>query len=162
MNIHKICPNPSLYKFNICRLWHDNSGTSPSWFVNYIVVRDLQRDEKFYFVCQRWLAVDKEDGKVCFIYYCNIKNCAYRDSNSELSFSSQVLCRILHFWPRPLCTSICEMYLYSSITLFIVLGGHIVGGTNVKTKNLTKTGGAVPTSFYAFYACVILNCFTVF
>ena len=97
MNIHKICPNPSLNKFNTRRLWHDNSGTSPSWFVNYIVVRDLQRDEKFYFVCQRWLAADKEDGKVCFIYYCNIKNCAYRDSNSELSLSavsSKVLCRI--------------------------------------------------------------------
>ena len=46
------------------RLWHDNSGSSPSWFVNQIVVRDFQTNQKWYFLCNRWLAVDKENGEV--------------------------------------------------------------------------------------------------
>lgn len=46
------------------KLWHDNSGDNPSWYVNQVVIKDLQTDEKWYFLCGRWLAVDKEDGEV--------------------------------------------------------------------------------------------------
>lgn len=48
------------------RIWHDNtgSGASASWFLKYIIVQDLQNMQKFHFVGQRWLAVEKEDGKV--------------------------------------------------------------------------------------------------
>jgi hypothetical protein len=33
-------------------------------FLKYIIVRDLQTLEKSYFICQRWLAVEKDDGRV--------------------------------------------------------------------------------------------------
>lgn len=46
------------------KLWHDNSGDNPSWYVNQVVIRDLETEEKWYFLCGRWLAVDKEDGEV--------------------------------------------------------------------------------------------------
>ncbi|PFX27651.1 Polycystic kidney disease protein 1-like 2 [Stylophora pistillata] len=46
------------------KLWHDNSGAYPSWYVNQITIKDLETDEKWYFLCGRWLAVDKEDGEV--------------------------------------------------------------------------------------------------
>lgn len=48
------------------RVWHDNSGSSEysSWFLNYVVLRDLQSREKFYFVVNKWLAVEEGDGKV--------------------------------------------------------------------------------------------------
>ncbi|CAF4355319.1 unnamed protein product, partial [Adineta steineri] len=48
------------------RIWHDNSGkgTSASWFLKYIIVRDLQTMEKSYFICQNWLAVEKGDGLI--------------------------------------------------------------------------------------------------
>jgi hypothetical protein len=48
------------------RLWHDQTGegTSASWFLKYIIVRDLQTMEKSHFICQRWFAVEKDDGKV--------------------------------------------------------------------------------------------------
>ena len=48
------------------RIWHDNtgSGTAASWFLKYIIVQDLQTMQKFHFVGQRWLAVEKDDGKV--------------------------------------------------------------------------------------------------
>ncbi len=55
---------------NYIRIWHDNdgSGTSASWFVKYIIIRDLQTMEKSYFISQQWFAVEKGDGRVnCFV-----------------------------------------------------------------------------------------------
>lgn len=45
-------------------LWHNNSGSEPSWYVSHILVRDLQNDEKYYFILNRWLAVNKDDERV--------------------------------------------------------------------------------------------------
>jgi polycystin 1L2 len=48
------------------RIWHDNSGLgdNASWFLKYIIVHDLQTRQKFYFICEDWLAVEKSDGKI--------------------------------------------------------------------------------------------------
>ncbi len=53
-------------KLNYLKIWHDNSGKGDkaSWFLKYIIVRDLQTREKFYFICQKWLAVEKGDGRI--------------------------------------------------------------------------------------------------
>ena len=55
-----------LGRLNYLRLWHDNSGrgSSASWFVKSLVVRDLQTSIKSHFICQRWLAVEEDDGLV--------------------------------------------------------------------------------------------------
>ncbi|CAF1313923.1 unnamed protein product [Adineta ricciae] len=56
----------SLGSLNYMHIWHDNSGkgASASWFLKYIIVRDLQTLDKSYFICQRWLAVEKDDGMI--------------------------------------------------------------------------------------------------
>ncbi|CAF4235279.1 unnamed protein product, partial [Adineta steineri] len=56
----------SLGLLNYARIWHDNTGTgsSSSWFLKYIIVRDLQTMEKFHFISQQWFAVEKDDGKI--------------------------------------------------------------------------------------------------
>ncbi len=56
----------SLGALNYIRIWHDHSGSGPSssWFLKYLIVRDLQTMEKSHFFAQRWFAVEKEDGKV--------------------------------------------------------------------------------------------------
>ena len=56
----------TLGSLNYLHFWHDNSGAgrSSSWFVKYFIVRDLQTLRKDHFLCQRWLAVEKDDGKV--------------------------------------------------------------------------------------------------
>ena len=48
------------------KIWHDNSGyeDNASWFMKYIIVYDLKTKEKFYFVCEQWLAAEKGDGKI--------------------------------------------------------------------------------------------------
>lgn len=46
------------------RVWHDNSGLDPSWYISHILVRDLQNEAKYYFILNRWLSVNKEDQQV--------------------------------------------------------------------------------------------------
>jgi polycystin 1L2 len=60
----------SLGLLNYIRIWHDNSGkdSSPSWFLKYVIVRDLQTMKKSYFICQQWLSLENGDGKVKLFY----------------------------------------------------------------------------------------------
>ncbi|XP_022796828.1 polycystic kidney disease protein 1-like 2 [Stylophora pistillata] len=49
------------------RIWHDNGGYSPSWFLCRAMLRDCQTDEKWVFLAGpagRWLDVAEEDGKI--------------------------------------------------------------------------------------------------
>jgi len=48
------------------KIRHDNSGQgdNASWYLKHIIVNDLQTNEKFYFICEKWIAVEKEDGKL--------------------------------------------------------------------------------------------------
>ncbi|CAF3860190.1 unnamed protein product, partial [Adineta steineri] len=56
----------SLGLLNYMRIWHDNGGLhdKASWFLKYIIVRDLQTMEKSYFICQQWFAVEKDDERI--------------------------------------------------------------------------------------------------
>ncbi|UJR27333.1 hypothetical protein I4U23_008626 [Adineta vaga] len=56
----------SLGRLNYMRVWHDNSGSGnkASWFLKYIIVRNLQTMEKNHFICQQWLAVEKDEGVI--------------------------------------------------------------------------------------------------
>ncbi|CAF3869870.1 unnamed protein product, partial [Adineta steineri] len=56
----------SLGLLDYIRIWHDNSGlgSSASWYLKYIIVRDLQSMDKSYFISQQWLAVEKDDGRI--------------------------------------------------------------------------------------------------
>lgn len=58
--------NKPLGTLNYIRIWHDNSGKSAkaSWFLKNVVIHDLQTREKFLFICQKWLAVEREDGSI--------------------------------------------------------------------------------------------------
>ncbi|KAM6177463.1 polycystin-1-like protein 2 [Erethizon dorsatum] len=43
------------------RLWHDNSGDRPSWYVSRVLVHDLATGQKWYFLCNSWLSIDVGD-----------------------------------------------------------------------------------------------------
>ncbi|KAI8504762.1 hypothetical protein Bbelb_178800 [Branchiostoma belcheri] len=49
---------------NYIHIWHDNSGDDPSWFLSKIIVTDVNTDRKYYFLCDKWFAVEEGDGKV--------------------------------------------------------------------------------------------------
>ncbi|XP_027137142.1 polycystic kidney disease protein 1-like 2 [Larimichthys crocea] len=48
----------SLGDLQSIRLWHDNSGAHPAWYVNKVMVQDLETGQKWHFLCNSWLAVD--------------------------------------------------------------------------------------------------------
>ena len=52
---------------------HDNSGKSPSWFLEDAIIKDRQTEEKWRFPANRWLAVDKEDGQLEVSLLCESK-----------------------------------------------------------------------------------------
>lgn len=43
-------------------VWHDNSGPHPAWYLQHIVILDVQTDEKWYFFANKWLSLDKGAG----------------------------------------------------------------------------------------------------
>ncbi|XP_078695242.1 uncharacterized protein LOC144924161 [Branchiostoma floridae x Branchiostoma belcheri] len=49
------------------RIWHNNSGkgAEASWYLDRVQVRDLDTDKMYYFLCDKWLAVNEDDGEVC-------------------------------------------------------------------------------------------------
>ncbi|XP_032626502.2 polycystin-1-like protein 2 [Chelonoidis abingdonii] len=58
VDIFLLCTLFPLGELQRIRLWHDNSGDSPSWYVNRVLVHDLAQDQKWYFLCNSWLAID--------------------------------------------------------------------------------------------------------
>ncbi|XP_022810198.1 uncharacterized protein LOC111347198 [Stylophora pistillata] len=56
--------NESLGNLNQITLEHDNSGDNPSWFVETVVIRDRQTEERWEFPINRWLALEKDDGQI--------------------------------------------------------------------------------------------------
>lgn len=47
-------------------MWHDNSGTGKfaSWFLNSVIIKDVQTNEKWFFIANSWLAVEKGSGAI--------------------------------------------------------------------------------------------------
>ncbi|XP_042187934.1 lipoxygenase homology domain-containing protein 1 [Callorhinchus milii] len=46
------------------RIRHDNSSGSAGWFLNEVEIVDLKDDTLYFFPCERWLAVDEDDGQI--------------------------------------------------------------------------------------------------
>lgn len=45
-------------------VWHDNHGISPAWFLKRVLVRNLQSDDMTVFICERWFALEEDDGAI--------------------------------------------------------------------------------------------------
>ncbi|XP_048586645.1 LOW QUALITY PROTEIN: polycystic kidney disease protein 1-like 2 [Nematostella vectensis] len=54
-------PTP-LGKLLRVKIWHDNEGNSPAWLLRSVTVHATNSEDRWVFPCNRWLAVDKDDG----------------------------------------------------------------------------------------------------
>ncbi|KAM5296967.1 polycystin-1-like protein 3 [Glossophaga mutica] len=61
LDVFLLSTRSPLGELHSLRLWHDNSGISPSWYVNQVIVSDVARNRKWHFLCNCWLAVDLGD-----------------------------------------------------------------------------------------------------
>uniref|UniRef100_A0A3P8XB79 PLAT domain-containing protein n=1 Tax=Esox lucius TaxID=8010 RepID=A0A3P8XB79_ESOLU len=46
------------------RIRHDNTSSYPSWYLDRVEIVDTKDDTTYYFPCNRWLAVDEDDGQI--------------------------------------------------------------------------------------------------
>ena len=134
--------NESLGALKEITLEHDNSGDNPSWFVEAVVIRDRQTEERWVFPINRWLALEKDDGQIEVAV----------DSNSTSSFSGQVRSRFGrkiadgHLWmsvfgkacsstfTRVQRASCCLSVLFSAMianAMFYNIGGESDGAIQV-------------------------------
>ncbi|XP_070574002.1 polycystin-1-like protein 2 [Ptychodera flava] len=67
----RLTTNQSLGKIEAVRLWHDNSGDHPSWFVGHIIVHELETNRSWYFSCNAWLATDTRSGHIDRVFKAN-------------------------------------------------------------------------------------------
>lgn len=45
------------------RIWHDNTGLDPSWYLQHVIVWDRQTDVMYYFLVEDWLSVENEKNE---------------------------------------------------------------------------------------------------
>ena len=101
-----LATNRSLGRLTQIRLEHDNSGDSPSWFVETVVIRDRQTEERWVFPLNRWLALEKYDGEIEVTV----------DNENATSFSEQVRSRFgrkiadSHLWMSVFGKACCSTF----------------------------------------------------
>ncbi|XP_069840130.1 polycystin-1 isoform X2 [Dendropsophus ebraccatus] len=62
VDIFQIATDKSLGNVWKIRLWHDNKGLSPSWHVQHVIIKDLQRSKNYFFLVNDWLSVGQEEN----------------------------------------------------------------------------------------------------
>ncbi|XP_048188432.1 polycystin-1 isoform X2 [Perognathus longimembris pacificus] len=60
LDIFQIATPHSLGSLWKIRVWHDNKGLSPAWFLQHVIVRDLQSAQSTFFLVNDWLSVETE------------------------------------------------------------------------------------------------------
>ena len=103
VNSFLMTTSETLGELSYIRVWHDNFGDDPAWYVKQISVCEIATDRVWHFICESWLAVDEGDGLVDRIFPVTSNKemkefrrlfvtKAYRDlTDSHLWFS--VVCR---------------------------------------------------------------------
>uniref|UniRef100_A0A8C5UCL9 Polycystin 1, transient receptor potential channel interacting n=1 Tax=Malurus cyaneus samueli TaxID=2593467 RepID=A0A8C5UCL9_9PASS len=62
LDVFQIATERSLGSIWRIRIWHDNKGLSPSWYLQHVIVRDLQSSKSYFFLVNDWLSVESEEN----------------------------------------------------------------------------------------------------
>ena len=68
VNSFLVTTTETLGELSYIRVWHDNFGDDPAWYVKQISIREIGTDGVWHFVSERWLAVDEGDGLIDRIF----------------------------------------------------------------------------------------------
>ncbi|XP_067859553.1 polycystin-1 [Heptranchias perlo] len=63
VDIFQIATDNSLGNIWKIRVWHDNKGLTPSWYLQHVIIKDLQTNNSYYFLVNDWLAVDNDKNE---------------------------------------------------------------------------------------------------
>uniref|UniRef100_A0A3B5AGE5 Lipoxygenase homology domains 1 n=1 Tax=Stegastes partitus TaxID=144197 RepID=A0A3B5AGE5_9TELE len=56
------------------KIRHDNSMVSPDWYLDQVEVVDVDTEEVFLFLCERWLSRKREDRRIKRAFYVKVKD----------------------------------------------------------------------------------------
>ncbi|KAG1655025.1 Polycystic kidney disease protein 1-like 2 [Nymphon striatum] len=149
-------------------IWHDNSGKgkTASWYLDFIVVRDVQTGKKYEFIAHKWFGVEYDDGAIDRMLPVSGKDEVANFSHLFSTTSNRNL-RDGHLWlsiflrpPRSRFTraqrlSSCMALLYLSMLVNIMWYGSTpskpTSGLKVGPFSLSPAEGRVPKySLYHF------------
>ncbi|XP_035689707.1 polycystic kidney disease protein 1-like 2 [Branchiostoma floridae] len=117
------------------RVWHNNAGFSPSWYLSQIVVANRATKVTTYFLSNRWFAIDEGDGKIDRIIPTSVEKDITKFHNLFLAKSSREM-NDDHLWysvaGRPARSpftrvqrlSCCLTLLYSTMLTNIMFFGR--------------------------------------
>ncbi|XP_028665602.2 polycystic kidney disease protein 1-like 2 [Erpetoichthys calabaricus] len=54
----------SLGELQCLRLWHDDHGKNPKWYIGKVVVLDLETHQRWHFLCNTWIRSETGKGQV--------------------------------------------------------------------------------------------------
>ncbi|CAH1233479.1 PKD1L3 [Branchiostoma lanceolatum] len=72
--LHFVMPvRASLGEVTSLHIWHDNSGEgdTSSWFLRTLLVRDVETDAMYYFICNNWLSDNQGDCEVQMVVHAS-------------------------------------------------------------------------------------------
>ena len=55
---------PPVGELNKICVAHNNKGVAPGWFLDRILIEDLNQKHLYGFPCNRWLSTDEDDGQI--------------------------------------------------------------------------------------------------
>ncbi|NXJ89901.1 PKDRE protein, partial [Corythaixoides concolor] len=104
---------------DICslRVWHNNKGSSPSWFLSRAKVENMSTRKTWFFMCRKWLSLEKGD---CLL-----------ESTFSVTDPKTPLPRIDYFLIN-LANSLTERHLLLSIF------AHVLTGTFSRLQRLSS------------------------
>lgn len=167
--------NAPLGNLNYIRIWHDNSGKGnmASWYLKFVIVHDVQTREKHYFLCEKWLGVEKSDGLID-----RILPIAGEKQKTEVKYlikkQAKQNMRDGHLWfsvfARPvqstftrldritccfvlLCITMLMNILYYELDTAASTGGIDIGPFKMTTQQI---GIGIMTNLFTFPPCFLL------
>lgn len=54
------------------KIRHDNSMLGPEWYLDQVEVVDVDTEEVYMFLCERWLSKKKEDKRIERTFYVKV------------------------------------------------------------------------------------------
>lgn len=91
-------------------IWHDNSGSQPSWFLQDVMISEEDGPKHWNFLVNRWLAVDKED-------HCTSADIYLTEENELKKFKNRLYVRAAkQFTNAHLWLSLFTKSVHSSFT----------------------------------------------
>ncbi|XP_078257383.1 polycystin-1 [Rhinoraja longicauda] len=127
------------------RIWHDNTGLDPSWYLEHVAVWDKQTDNLYYFLAQDWLSVENEKNEG-MVEKDVLAACPQELRRFSRIFTSQLKrgASEKHIWlsvwdrlPRSHFTRVqrvtcCTLLIY----LFFTVGALWYGAVGIKNRSL--------------------------